>query len=50
VWSLRITAGKAEDVRRESFRAVELTSFGEDASGELYLATHTGRILKVRTK
>jgi glucose/arabinose dehydrogenase len=50
VWSLRITAGKAEDVRRESFRAVELTSFGEDPSGELYLATHTGRILKVRTK
>ena len=48
VWSLRVQGGKATDVRRESFRAPGLTSFGEDASGELYLATERGRILKLK--
>lgn len=50
VWSLKINAGRAEGVRRESFKAPALTSFGEDSAGELYLATHGGRILKVKTK
>jgi glucose/arabinose dehydrogenase len=50
VWSLRISDGRAADLRRETFRAPYLTSFGEDSSGELYLATHTGRILKLRTR
>jgi glucose/arabinose dehydrogenase len=47
VWSLRIEGGRAVDVRREGFRAASLTSFGEDAAGELYLATGDGRILKL---
>jgi glucose/arabinose dehydrogenase len=48
VWSLRIRDGQAVDVRTEPFRRVRgLTSFGEDAAGELYLATDTGRIFKL---
>jgi len=47
VWSLRIDGGRAVDVRREPFRVQLLTSFGEDVAGELYLATGTGRILKL---
>jgi glucose/arabinose dehydrogenase len=44
VWSLRIANGKAADVRREAFNVPQLTSFGEDVAGELYLATGDGRI------
>jgi glucose/arabinose dehydrogenase len=47
VWSLTIANGRAADVRRESFRVPSLTSFGEDVSGELYLATGTGKIYKL---
>ena len=39
VWSLK--DGKA---RREPFRVGELTSFGEDARGELYLVSQRGTI------
>jgi glucose/arabinose dehydrogenase len=47
VWSLRVENGSATDVRREPFRVASLTSFGEDAAGELYLATGSGRIYKL---
>ena len=47
VWSLRIDNGRAVDVRREPFRVDSLTSFGEDASGELYFATGNGRIFEL---
>src|SRR5256714_6512138 len=47
VSSLRIENGRAVDVRREAFHVSSLTSFGEDASGELYLATGDGRIFKL---
>ena len=47
VWSLRVQDGRATDVRREPFRVMSLTSFGEDAAGELYFATGNGRILKL---
>jgi glucose/arabinose dehydrogenase len=47
VWSLRIDNGNATDVRREPFRVNQLTSFGEDVAGELYLATGGGRIYKL---
>jgi hypothetical protein len=47
VWSLRVQDGRAADVRREPFRVMSLTSFGEDAAGELYFATGNGRILKL---
>jgi hypothetical protein len=47
VWSLKITAGRATDVRNEAFHVDSLTSFGEDAAGELYLATGNGRVFKL---
>jgi glucose/arabinose dehydrogenase len=37
VWSLRIARGKAASVRREPFTVPGLSSFAEDAAGELYL-------------
>jgi glucose/arabinose dehydrogenase len=37
IWSLRIVGGKAAGVRREPFTVKGLSSFGEDAAGELYL-------------
>ena len=47
VWSLRMVNGEPTDVRREPFRVNSLTSFGEDASGELYFATGDGRISRL---
>jgi len=47
IWSLRIQNGAAADVKREPFRVASLTSFGEDAAGELYMATGDGRIYKL---
>ena len=37
VWSLRMSGGKAAEIRREPFTVRGLSSFGEDAAGELYL-------------
>ena len=37
IWSFRISAGKAVDLRKEPFELKGLSSFGEDAAGELYL-------------
>jgi glucose/arabinose dehydrogenase len=42
VWSLRIFGAKARGLRRERFRVPGLSSFGEDARGELYLVGHQG--------
>ena len=36
VWTLRVSSGEARDVRVEPFEIESLTSFGEDAAGELY--------------
>jgi hypothetical protein len=48
VWSLRIDGnGEAADVRREPFKIPALSTFGEDARGELYAASLTGRIYKL---
>jgi glucose/arabinose dehydrogenase len=47
VWSLRIEGGEAADVRREPFKIPALSTFGEDARGELYAASLTGRIYKL---
>jgi glucose/arabinose dehydrogenase len=47
VWSLRIESGHAVDVRQESFHVGSLTTFGEDAAGELYLGTGSGRIYRL---
>jgi glucose/arabinose dehydrogenase len=48
VWSLRQSGGKAAGLRREPFEVSSLTSFGEDAAGELYLVSHEGTIYRLR--
>jgi hypothetical protein len=37
VWSFKMSGGKARGLRRELFQMKGLSSFGEDADGELYL-------------
>ena len=47
VWSLRISGGKAVGVRTERFKIPSLTSFGEDAAGELYATSHEGVLYRI---
>jgi glucose/arabinose dehydrogenase len=47
VWSFRISSGEARDVRTEPFGVGSLTSFGEDAAGELYAVSGDGTIYRV---
>jgi glucose/arabinose dehydrogenase len=46
VWSLRVVDGRATGVRRE-FEVSSISSFGEGASGELYLVSHDGSIYRL---
>jgi glucose/arabinose dehydrogenase len=47
VWSF--PAGRARSVRREPFSLGGLSSFGEDANGELYAVTLNGRVYQLRS-
>jgi glucose/arabinose dehydrogenase len=47
VWSLKISGGEAQGVRREPFRVAALSSFGEDARGELYLVSQDGAVYRL---
>ena len=47
VWSLRVSSGAAKGVRREPFELPGLTSFGEDAAGEIYAVTENGVIYRL---
>jgi hypothetical protein len=47
VWSFRVVGGKATSVRREPFDVASLSSFGEDARGELYLASLQGPVYRL---
>ena len=47
IWTLRVAAGKAEDVRRESISLEGLSSFGRDAAGELYATALSGTVYKL---
>jgi hypothetical protein len=47
VWSLRVENGAATDVRREPFKVPGLTSFGEDARGELYAISYQGTVFEL---
>jgi glucose/arabinose dehydrogenase len=38
IWSLRLSHGKASDLRREPAKITAVTTFGEDGRGELYAA------------
>jgi glucose/arabinose dehydrogenase len=47
IWSLKIVNGRATDVRQESQRLPDLSSFGEDVRGELYAVTLNGRLYRL---
>jgi glucose/arabinose dehydrogenase len=47
IWSLRIVNGRQTELRPEPFRVGELTSWGEDARGELYAVSGGGTISKL---
>lgn len=47
VWSLRVVKGRAAGVRREAFTIANVTSFGEDAAGELYATSHDGIVYRL---
>jgi glucose/arabinose dehydrogenase len=47
IWSLRVRNGRATGQRRERFRVASVSSFGEDARGELYLVSHGGRVYRL---
>jgi glucose/arabinose dehydrogenase len=49
VWSLVLRDGKA-DVTRHSIRVEGLSSFGEDAAGELYLVSLNGDVYKLAAR
>jgi glucose/arabinose dehydrogenase len=48
IWSLRVAGGKATDLRREPIKIGSVSTFGEDARGELYAAApREGRIYRL---
>ncbi len=47
IWSFRVVGGKATQVRTEPFRVDSVSSFGEDAAGELYAVGHGGTIYRL---
>jgi glucose/arabinose dehydrogenase len=48
VWSFRIAGGRAAGLRVEPFRIYEgLSSFGEDAAGELYATSYEGILFRL---
>ncbi len=46
IWSVVIRAGRASALRLEPVRVRGLTTFGEDARGELYAGTLSGRVYR----
>ncbi|MBA3788669.1 MAG: glucose dehydrogenase, partial [Actinobacteria bacterium] len=47
VWSFAVSGGAARDLRREDFKLPELTSFAEDAAGELFAVSGGGTISRL---
>jgi glucose/arabinose dehydrogenase len=47
IWSLMVSGGRARGVRQESIRVDALSSFGEDATGELYLTSLEGSVFRL---
>ncbi|OFW75308.1 MAG: hypothetical protein A2Y55_05045 [Actinobacteria bacterium RBG_16_68_12] len=47
IWSFRFEAGQTHSVRVEPFRIEGLTSFGEDAAGELYAVSQSGTVYRL---
>jgi glucose/arabinose dehydrogenase len=47
IWTLRIADGKATELRQESINVGNLSSFGRDATGELYATSLSGTVYKI---
>jgi glucose/arabinose dehydrogenase len=47
IWTFRIQSGEARNARTEPFRVDSVSSFGEDAAGELYAVSHSGVIYRL---
>ena len=47
VWSLKLVGGRARQIRQEPFKVASLTSFGQDAAGELYAVSGAGTIYRL---
>jgi glucose/arabinose dehydrogenase len=47
IWSLRVVNGRSTDLRREPFRIEGLSSFGQDAAGELYATSLEGGVYRL---
>jgi glucose/arabinose dehydrogenase len=47
VWSLRVSGGKATDVRSESIKVPSLSSWGLDGHGNLYAVSIAGTVYRV---
>lgn len=47
VWSFRVSSGEAQGLRTEPFRIPSLTSFGENAAGELFAVSHNGIVYRL---
>lgn len=47
IWSLVVKGDKATKVKRHPFKVSQLTSFGENARGELFLASQNGTIYRL---
>ena len=47
IWSFRVSAGAAVDVREEPFEVSSLSSFGENSAGELFAVSLDGVIFRL---
>ena len=47
IWSFRVEAGAAVDVRIEPFEVDSVSSFGENTAGELFAVSHGGTIYRL---
>jgi glucose/arabinose dehydrogenase len=47
IWSLRVVGGKATGVRVEPFKIPSLSSFGENAAGELFATSLDGVVYRI---
>jgi glucose/arabinose dehydrogenase len=47
IWSLAVAGGRATGLRQEGVRVAELSSWGEDAAGEVYATSLRGTVFKL---
>ena len=47
IWSLTVRDGRSTGQRKESFNVANLSSFGQDAAGELYLVSLDGAVYRL---